>query len=1056
MSLTPGAVNIDPEETIHRHTHPGLNTRTNKQWNAVVGALAAGDQINWTNAQLAFDQLFKVSASGIYLDRRCSDDGILRPANIGMPDSLFRKLAIKESNNKVTEQALLEILEVFYGIDALRAYVETGLTEPYALTDQDGLSLLVDEKNLIPITFTQSSFTSIGSAKAIEVASAITAAFRAIKNNGFALAHFDPETNKNRVRIYSPSLGLGSAIRVTGGKAQNGLQFSTLLPIYTGVGALPTWTITFDALTSTLRFTSTTATGIDLSQLQVGDYVNVFGTEFLEVNRGSFSVTAVSVSYPAGILTQWFEVVNPSGSAQVFGAPQSEQADLLYFRPTKYTVQRAPTRAVVVSQGQSAVTVLLPTTTTVVGRGIGSGAYGQVNAPVAIGSMVRNSSGLVTVTAPTHGLPLPTADLPTLQLFIDGAVANTTPPSIVAGNPAASPPTLDYGLRSFASDLKTTTQSSCYRHVAIRVSTGDVLVLNGKNVASGTPSTRGVSELFSVLGTNTIGGVTQYKYNWLAATAFGVSLSWQSAVNVTSGTLVAGGIESGGAFSNVSKVYTAAVGGPGSWTSVGNLGTARAGHALVENAAGTLAYAIGGASSNTVSLASLEIYDAVAGTWSNGTAMGTARNNPTATRLANGYILVTGGRTMSAPTLMEYTGTANMGVPLQTCEVFNGSTWANTGSMTFARFGHTACLLPDGRVLVVGGLGYNPSHSSTPIAIREAEVWDPNTGLWSPAGSLTVGREFPTVTLVTSQNRIYVTGGTSKVIEYLDLSTGRWHVSRAELALQHLHAVGALMSFNGAPLILLTGGLKADGDTIDANTLVVPTSEYTCSGNLNGPVTATVVDANTFTFTTQNKDYSAATGGTATWIAGKTSTIRGPYTFDPIEGVAVTSTETTLTSALVKGHQYDSIPVTDATRFPDAPGVLCLAFGTEAMSSPVPYLGRLSPTALRIDYTFIMPHDIPTGSKVTLLYKRGGWSPANPIAAGCFYLTASASGRSAASKSLDDAAAGGISLIKVVEYPGDRGLGNSGSPDSGSYKVSDRVAVWGGDDLDNELTIARA
>lgn len=49
--------------------------------------------------------------------------------------------------------------------------------------------------------------------------------------------------------------------------------------------------------------------------------------------------------------------------------------------------------------------------------------------------------------------------------------------------------------------------------------------------------------------------------------------------------------------------------------------------------------------------------------------------------------------------------------------------WVAGAPLAVARQGHTATLLPDGRVLVAGGLGIGNLHSS--------EIWDPATGLWS-------------------------------------------------------------------------------------------------------------------------------------------------------------------------------------------------------------------------------------------------------------------------------------------------------------------------------------
>src|SRR6478735_10094984 len=65
--------------------------------------------------------------------------------------------------------------------------------------------------------------------------------------------------------------------------------------------------------------------------------------------------------------------------------------------------------------------------------------------------------------------------------------------------------------------------------------------------------------------------------------------------------------------------------------------------------------------------------------------------------------------------------------------------WEYTGSLKAARFHHTATLLPDGRVLVVGGeQGHEP--------LASAELYDPATGTWSDTGSLKTARDSHTAT----------------------------------------------------------------------------------------------------------------------------------------------------------------------------------------------------------------------------------------------------------------------------------------------------------------------
>ena len=65
--------------------------------------------------------------------------------------------------------------------------------------------------------------------------------------------------------------------------------------------------------------------------------------------------------------------------------------------------------------------------------------------------------------------------------------------------------------------------------------------------------------------------------------------------------------------------------------------------------------------------------------------------------------------------------------------------WESVGDLTKARKAHTATLLQDGLVLVVGG------DSDTGAS---AELYDPSTGTWSTAGSLNTPRRGHTATLL--------------------------------------------------------------------------------------------------------------------------------------------------------------------------------------------------------------------------------------------------------------------------------------------------------------------
>jgi hypothetical protein len=73
------------------------------------------------------------------------------------------------------------------------------------------------------------------------------------------------------------------------------------------------------------------------------------------------------------------------------------------------------------------------------------------------------------------------------------------------------------------------------------------------------------------------------------------------------------------------------------------------------------------------------------------------------------------------------------------------------GSLAEAREGHSATLLPDGRVLVVGGSGKKDSR------LVSAEVWDPARASFDPAGSVAEARYEATATLL-RDGRVLVVG----------------------------------------------------------------------------------------------------------------------------------------------------------------------------------------------------------------------------------------------------------------------------------------------------------
>jgi Kelch motif len=70
--------------------------------------------------------------------------------------------------------------------------------------------------------------------------------------------------------------------------------------------------------------------------------------------------------------------------------------------------------------------------------------------------------------------------------------------------------------------------------------------------------------------------------------------------------------------------------------------------------------------------------------------------------------------------------------------------WSPTGSMSTARAVHTATRLADGRVLVAGGDRGAPFYDAT----ASAERFDPTSGTWATTGSMATARESHTATVL--------------------------------------------------------------------------------------------------------------------------------------------------------------------------------------------------------------------------------------------------------------------------------------------------------------------
>jgi N-acetylneuraminic acid mutarotase len=196
----------------------------------------------------------------------------------------------------------------------------------------------------------------------------------------------------------------------------------------------------------------------------------------------------------------------------------------------------------------------------------------------------------------------------------------------------------------------------------------------------------------------------------------------------------------------------------------------------------------------TMGLASAEVYDPVANTWSVVASMASVRANHTATLLQNGQVLVVGGAT-------EVGGYATASTELYD-PVAN--TWSSAGSLTSTLVLHTATLLPNGKVLVTGGNIYAIGGVG-PLATTE--IYDPAANAWSVGASMISARENHIAALLTD-GTVLVAGGyslTSPVLasaEIYDPVADTWSATGG-MSTPRASADATLLS-NGA--VLVEGG----------------------------------------------------------------------------------------------------------------------------------------------------------------------------------------------------------------------------------------------------------
>jgi hypothetical protein len=153
-----------------------------------------------------------------------------------------------------------------------------------------------------------------------------------------------------------------------------------------------------------------------------------------------------------------------------------------------------------------------------------------------------------------------------------------------------------------------------------------------------------------------------------------------------------------------------------------------------------------------------ELFDPISDTFTATANMGTYASFLTATLLQDGRVLLAGG---GLPNGFCSRSACSRSVSSAMLFEASSASFSATGQMSTGRASHTASLLTDGKVLIAGGLHFFPSgypSMDSADSLDSAELFDPVSGSFSLTGSMTTARGSHTATVL-NDGAVLVIGG---------------------------------------------------------------------------------------------------------------------------------------------------------------------------------------------------------------------------------------------------------------------------------------------------------
>lgn len=963
-------------------------------WKSFAAALGFSDEKINQLAKSAFFQNFFSTAAGLYLERLTTSISVDRSPNTGLSDDSLRKLAIAINSNRLINRAYLEVLRAYYGDESTTAWFKTELTGPFTLTTGDTLSLIIN-RTPVTVTFQSNDFTDITQASATEVSQVINRAFLA---NGIVASSkptVDPATGDETVEILSGWLGLSGSLLVAGGSAASKLKFPKLIDTTAATGTQ--WKVMTHTSDPTVVdygkvWLLWTGVGTD-PQIQ-----DVYENDFAVIYDTAFSsvnrgsFTITSVGVYLG--SKYVEFENTSAVAQAT-VNQAADETVIFLDDSTTTLSKISNYYATATQPWSnQVDVLLPATAAAIERTEKTAWYANGESSVAIlpYDAVRTNDGLIEIGFDSEH-----------DLLAGDEIELT----------GFKPLDDRDGYFATSTNISVSYPTPFALYPSVKLADGRIFIRRLDNWVIYDPSTDSWSEYSDPSLQDRYGAAAILLQNGRVLIVGGqqtatLGYSTSEIYDPETNTIVPAGNPIDAYFATYPK--------------------------LAMRSNGQVALVGGGTFG-----AALEFFDPDTNLW-------TASSLITPGTLIAPEIVVDPDDNLWIRDVNDLIHVNLVGAG--DVKTFTDATYRIRGQMLFVP-------KKTGQIWYFGG------YDNAPAALDEISVFDFSTKTFSTI-PLNYARAFGNLRHLINGKYLLINGTT---LPEAGMPFGLTNGPPPEMIdifastdTLKVRSMANELSFNYEslpPTEVLDDGRVFVASATQPLYHLLNVFQQTSHGHMNGFCRVLSVPTSTSIEIQSNVDWQTTwSEGYVTKTAAENGELQSGYALDPTSGVTIDDNQTPLTTAIVPGPAPSTISV-GTVNIEDAPGYLVLDFGYEDESPPIRYLGTAGPNTIRLDPGYTFNRGYPINTNVSLLLSKTPYAPTSTLNTGVAYLTASSAGRIAASADIDDIKAVGVLVNKTVLYPGDRGLGGEGLPGEGAQKLSDKVEVWGGDNLTDELQAAR-